>query len=92
MDSFPLWAILIIRERCNNLELYGSAFNQIEDLINWLKPIDTCALNLYKPRPLTKLEDSYQLRELALMFNTTPSQLYDYYNDVIKDKLWMHHK
>ena len=88
MDKFPLWAILIIRERCNNIELYCSAFKPIENLIEWLNPIDTCALNLYKPRPLTMIEDSYQLRELSAILNTTPSQLYDYYNDVIKDKLW----
>jgi len=89
MDKFPLWAILIIRERCNNIELYCSRFTHLERLINWLNPIDTSTLNLYPVRPLTMLEDSYQLRELAAMLNTTPSQLFDYYNDVIKRQLWI---
>lgn len=88
MDKFPLWAILIIRERCNNTDLYCSRFLQIELLVQWLKPVDTSALNLYKPRSLTMIEDSYQLRELSAILNTTPSQLFDYYNDVIKGKLW----
>jgi len=88
MDKFPLWAILIIRERCNNIELYCSRFTHIERLIQWLNPIDNSALSLYKPRSLTMLEDSYQLRELAAILDTTPSQLFDYYNDVIKKQLW----
>lgn len=88
MDKFPLWAILIIRERCNNTELYCSRFTHIDRLITWLNPVDISALNLYKPRPLTMIEDSYQLRELSAILNTTPSQLFDYYNDVIKAKLW----
>lgn len=88
MDKFPLWAVLIIRERCNNLELYCSRFSHIERLIQWLNPVDTSALNLYKIRSLTMIEDSYQLRKLSAILNTTPSQLFDYYNDVIKGKLW----
>lgn len=88
MDKFPLWAILIIRERCNNIDLYCSRFTHIERLVQWLDPVDLSALNLYKIRPLTMLEDSYQLRELSSILNTSPSQLFDYYNDVIKDKLW----
>lgn len=88
MDKFPLWAILVLRERCNNIDLYCSRFTQLELLIQWLNPIDTSALKLYKIRPLTMIENSYQLTELAAILNTSPSQLFDYYNDVIKDKLW----
>jgi len=88
VDKFPLWAVLVIRERCNNTDLYCSRFSHLDRLIQWLNPVDLSALNLYKIRSLTMLEDSYQLRELAAILNTSPSQLFDYYNDVIKDKLW----
>lgn len=92
MDKFPLWAILILYERSKRSQVYNNYFAGFKSLLTWFNPIDYTALSLYKSRPLTKLEVSYELQELAVILNTSQSQLFDYYNDVIKDKLWLTNK
>jgi len=92
MDKFPLWALLILYERSKRSQVYNNYFAGFKSLLTWLNPIDLSAINLYKIRSLTKLESSYELQELAAILNTSPSQLYDYYNDVIKAKLWTTNK
>lgn len=88
MDKFPLWAVLVLYERSKRYQTYNNYFSGLKSLIHWLNPIDYSALNLYKTRPLTKLETSYELQELARILNTSQSQMFDYYNDCIKAKLW----
>lgn len=86
MDKFPLWAILILYERSKRSQTYNNYFSGFKSLLAWLNPVDCSALNLYPNRYLTKLECSYELQELAVILNTSQSQLLDYYNDVIKSK------
>lgn len=87
MDKFPLGAVLILYERSKRSQTYNNYFAGFKTLLSWLNPVDYSALNLYKVRPLTKLESHYELQELAVILNTSQSQLLDYYNHCIKTKL-----
>lgn len=83
--SFPLSYLLILYEHCNNLDMYGSAFEQFELLVKWLSPIDLTNLNYFPKKQLTKLERSYQLDAMSLILNCDNSQLLQYYNHVINN-------
>lgn len=83
-SKFPLWAILLLYEKANNLDMYGTVFDNFRLLVTWLNP-DCEILNSYAPKKLTKLENSYQLEELAAILNIEPSSLFTYYNLVINN-------